>query len=232
MLIINDINVTILLEVFAYTQLLQGAYSDNGDDIMNSIEEVRNIFIKNKGIIKTTDITSQGIHNRVLDTLLEQGQIIKIKRGIYQWVEDSETEELEILVKLLPESILCMYSALYHYGYTDRTPDCFHIAVDRNCNKSKLNFDYPYIKPHFMIKEYLEIGVEETVINNVKVKIFNRDRTICDIIKHSSRLDREVVNKAIQEYIHDNSKNIGQLIEYSKQMRVYNKVNMWIGMWL
>lgn len=199
---------------------------------MEWVNKVKQIFEKNNGIIRTSQIINEGIHNRVLDKLIDEGKIVKLKRGIYQWIEDSDLEDLEILAKILPEAVLCMNSALYYYGYTDRTPDCFHIAVDRNCNKSKLKFDYPTIKPYFMINEYTKLGVEEVSSSGVRVKIFDKERTICDIIRYSNKLDREIVNKAIQSYIKDSSKDINKLIYYSKQMKIYKKVQMWIGMWL
>ncbi len=199
---------------------------------MDNINEIKEIFLQNNGFAKTSDITSKGIHNRVLDRLVKEGKILKLKRGIYQWVEDCEKDELAILKALLPESILCMDSALYHYGYTDRTPDCYHIALDRNCNKNKLRFDYPYIKPYFLIKKYLEIGVDEIMVNGTKISIFDKERTICDILRYSNKMDKEILNKAIQSYIRDNSRNLGKLVEYSKKLRVYSKVQIWIGMWL
>lgn len=212
--------------------MITKAYSYNGVVIMERMEKVRQIFAENNGVVKTSQIISQGIHNRVLDKLVDEGKIVKLKRGIYKWIEDSELTDLEVLVQLLPEAIICMHSALYHYGYTDRTPDSFHIAVDRNCNKSKLKFDYPPIKPYFLISDYINLGVEEAFIDKVKVKIFDKERTICDIIRYSNKLDREIINKAIQGYINDNSKNVNKLIQYSKQMKAYKKVQMWIGMWL
>jgi predicted transcriptional regulator of viral defense system len=199
---------------------------------MDNINQIKDIFLKNNGFAKTSDITSAGIHNRALDRLMQEGRILKLKRGLYQWIEDNEADELAILKALLPESILCMNSALYHYGYTDRTPDCYHIALDRNCNKNKLRFNYPYIKPYFLMKKYLEIGVHEILINGVKINIFDKERTICDVVRYSNKIDREIINKAIQSYVNDSSRNIGKLIEYSKELRIYNKVQMWIGMWL
>jgi predicted transcriptional regulator of viral defense system len=199
---------------------------------MNLIEEVKRISEENHGIIKTSDITSRGIHNRVLEKLVNEGQLVKLKRGIYQWVEEGELEDLEILVRLIPDAVIFLHSALFYHGYTDRTPDCFHIAVDRNCNKRKLKFDYPQIKPYFMKKEYLGIGIKEVLINEIKVKIFDKERTICDVLRYSNKIDKEVVNKAIQSYVNDRSKDINKLIDYSKKLNIYKKVQIYIGMWL
>ncbi len=43
-----------------------------------------------------------------------------------------------------------MTTALFYYGYSDRTPLTWDIAVDRNTSKARFNIDYPYTnKPLF-----------------------------------------------------------------------------------
>ena len=41
-----------------------------------------------------------------------------------------------------------------------------------------------------------------------------------------------VDSKAIQGYVNDPQKNVPNLIEYAKTMRVWNKVKNLIGVWL
>lgn len=45
-------------------------------------------------------------------------------------------------------------------------------------------------------------------------------------------MNKEMFNKAIQGYIADPKKNIGKLIEYSKKLKVYKKVQDLIRVWL
>ena len=44
-----------------------------------------------------------------------------------------------------------------------------------------------------------------------------------------NKMDKEIFNKAIQGYINDPQKNVPNLIEYAKTMRVWNKVKNLIG---
>lgn len=134
--------------------------------------------------------------------------------------------------RLLPDLILCMESTLYYYGYTDRNPDKWHVAVHRDANKKRLHIDYPLISVHYFDTKYLNMGVATGSINGVDFRIYDRDRTICDVIRHINKLDREIVNKAIKAYLADSGKNISKLIEYAKQMRAYKKIQLWIGVWL
>ena len=69
-------------------------------------------------------------------------------------------------------------------------------------------------------------------INSTDIRVYDRDRTICDIIRYSNKLDREIVNKAIKAYLSDPGKNIAKLIKYAKEMKTYKKVQLWVGVWL
>lgn len=199
---------------------------------MDEYEKVREIFRASNELIRTADITSRGIHNRVLSKLMEAGVVARVKRGYYQWVEGEELDEVEILTRLFPEAILCMESALHYYEYIDRTPDRWYIAVSKDSNKSKYRIEYPKVKPYFIEPKYLDIGMTNGSINDVMIRIYDRERCICDLIRYANKLDREMVNQAIQAYIRDNHKNISNLTEYAKILRTYKKLQIWVGVWL
>ena len=52
-------------------------------------------------------------------------------------------------------------SALQYYGYADRTPAAWCLAVDKHSAKSRFKIDYPRVKPHYIPKEQMEMGVEQ-----------------------------------------------------------------------
>jgi len=199
---------------------------------MNQYMTIKEIFKSHNGIVHTSDITSHGIHNAWLNKLMDQGVISKIRRGVYEWVESGTQEDTKIIKRLFPDAIICMNSALFIYGYTDRTPDAWHLVFNRDINKKRLQLNYPHIMPYYMEPHLLVIGVTHENVNGTELKICDRDRTICDILRHSEKIDREILNKAIQNYLKDNKKNIRNLIQYSKSLRVYSKVQQWIGVWL
>lgn len=64
------------------------------------------------------------------------------------------------------------------------------------------------------------------------VKIFNRDRTIFDVLRYENKLEREVFSNAIQRYVKDPKTNIGKLIEYSEIFNIKTKVQTYVGVWL
>ncbi len=194
--------------------------------------DIQNIFVQHGGVVRTSEIRKYGLHNRILSKLVEQGKVVRIKPGYYQWIENTEAPEAAVIAKLFPDAVVCLESALYYHGYTDRIPASWHLAVDKDSTKSRFNIQYPPVQPYYFEGKYLDIGVEIATIQGVELRVYDRDRTICDVVRYANKMDREVINKAIQAYVKDPKKNVTRLIEYAKRLRALQKIKVWVGVWL
>lgn len=125
-----------------------------------------------------------------------------------------------------------VFDYLLDIRYSDRNPAEWNIAIDKNASRQRTRIDYPSIKAYRLEPALLSIGVTRGEINFTDVRIYDRDRTICDVLRNMNKMDKEIFNKAIQGYVNDPQKNVPNLIEYAKTMRVWNKVKNLIGVWL
>lgn len=203
-----------------------------GDYYIMEIEKYKKVFDDHNGIIKLAEFTEAGFHNTIMYDLINEGYVNRIKTGYYEWLYDKPVAEATIISKLFPEGIVCMDSALYIYGYTEKTPIAWHLAVSKDKSKKKYQIDYPLVKMYFLIDAYLSIGLTTITYDKTELKIFDRDRTICDVIRYGKKMDKEVFNKSIRAYVYDSAKNITKLLEYSKRMNISNKVKSIIGMYM
>ena len=189
--------------------------------------------LSKQDLIRTSELNGLSIYSKEISELVQKGYIERVKQGYYRIVEHTEDHsEAKLISQLYPDGIICMVSALFYYGYSDRTPINWDIAIDRNTSKARFNIDYPYVKPYYIDKAHLEYGVTEGRYEDCVLKIFDRDRLICECIKHENKMDREIYNKAIINYINDSQKNITNLLEYAKKRNVHKKVRERIGVWL
>lgn len=189
--------------------------------------------LSNQELIKTSELNGLSIYSKEISELVESGYIERVKQGYYRIVEHTEDHsEAKLISQLYPDGIICMVSALFYYGYSDRTPINWDIAIDRNVSKARFNIDYPYVKPYYIDKTHLEYGVTEGQYEDCVLKIFDRDRLICECIKHENKMDREIYNKAIINYINDPGKNVTNLLDYAKKRNIHKKVRERIGVWL
>jgi len=196
------------------------------------MEAIQEIFIKKNGYATLADLKQEHIPYACIMHYLKLGRISRVHRGVYHWQSEQDFNEIAAITALFPDGILCMDSALFFYGYTDRTPGEWHIAVDKDSSKMRFNIEYPFVKPYFLEPSILAIGVSKQIINGISAQIYDRERVICDCLRYSNKIDRELFNKAIQAYITDPHKNIGRLTTYAKQLRIYKKVQTMIGVWL
>lgn len=198
----------------------------------NDIENVRKLFDQQHDVMPTEAIYKAGLYYQDIKQLLDEGYIERIKRGYYQWIANCETREIIIINTLFPDAVLCMETALFYYKYSDRNPAEWNLAIDKNVSKLRTNIDYPFVRAYRIESELVTLGETTGEIDSTKVRIYDRDRTICDVLKNMIKMDREIFNKAIQGYISDPKKNVPNLMVYAKKLRVQKKVKEWIGVWL
>ena len=199
---------------------------------MRDINTAKEIFERYGGIMKTSELSKEKIYYADVACLIQAGVVEKVRHGYYQWVDPDNLSEVVTVTRLYPDGILCMDTALRHYGYSDRTPAAWHIAVDKSSNRTRFKIDYPFVKPYFVAPDIFELGLCVQEIDSNKVRMYDKERVICDCLRYRNKMDKEIFNKAIQAYVSDTSKSIPKLMEYAKPLRCATLIDNIIGIWI
>jgi predicted transcriptional regulator of viral defense system len=187
-------------------------------------EIIQKVIINNGGIAKTADFVAAGIQNYEVAALCKEGYIERIRRGFYQLPNGNQITEEQLLQELLPQGIICVESALFHYGYSDFAPREWSVAVPRTASRSVKKIEEFPIKAYYIQKDFLPIGKSIDNFNSVELAVYDRERTICDCFKYRTKLDNETFNKAVNAYAADKNKNLANLSKYAREMKLYTKV--------
>ena len=199
---------------------------------MNGIEHYKKTFDQYGGIMRTKELQKENIFYRRLQQLIDEGYVEKVRYGYYQWIDEEDFSEAGTVIRLFPDAILCMDTALRYYKYSDRTPAQWHLTVSKDSGKSRFNIDYPFIKPYYVEPKILEIGLSNGNMDGHEVRIYDKDRVICDCLRYRNKMDKEIFNRAIQSYIADPEKSIPKLLEYAETLRVKKVAKDLIVVWL
>ena len=184
---------------------------------MSKRAHIKKIFKLKGGLIKLEDITSQGINKYHLKKLVDNGEVEKIQHGIYKLVEYQIHGFVE-LKKIVPNGVICLFSAWNNYGLTTYIPHEFHVAIEK---KSKIKLpDYPPIKLYYWDSSILKLGVVKETIDNIKIEIYDIEKSVCDAVKFRNKIGKDILNEILTNYLKRQDKNIDKLIKYSKQLRV------------
>lgn len=185
------------------------------------INKILKIMKNNKGIITSSQIESYGIPRVYLSKMVEKNIIERIERGIYV-TKDYKYDEYYLFQLRYPKTVFSYNTALYFYEMTERTPIKMDVSISKNYNPHRFK---DIVNVYRINDELFDLGiVEKKSPQGMKVRTYNLERTICDIIKDKDSIDIEIRNKAIKKAIKSKEFNASKMFEYAKKMNIYDKV--------
>lgn len=196
-----------------------------------SKSELVTAFEHNHGILKTAQLNKLNIDSRDINNLIKKGVIEKISVGYYRYLL-SDFNEAAIISRLFPDGILWMDTALFYYGYIDRTPSSWDIIISKNASRTRASINEPQVNLFYVEPKRISYGITQIEIDGCSLNILDRDRLICELLKYESTIEKETFNKAILAYISDSKKNIKNLMVYAQHRKVTQRVKDVIGIWL
>ncbi|MFP4377793.1 MAG: type IV toxin-antitoxin system AbiEi family antitoxin domain-containing protein [Spirochaetales bacterium] len=169
------------------------------------------------GVIRTTEFQQGGLHNSYLTALTDEGRIVRIKSGLYI-ASESQTASGFFEVQLaLPSAVVCLASALAYYELTTYEPPSVQVAIRRG-DRTKPPIFPPTRQFSFGGIRH-ELGVVAVEVEGRTIKIYDREKTICDTVRFRRALGQDVVNEAIRNYLQGPDTKVDRVMEYSRRLR-------------
>jgi predicted transcriptional regulator of viral defense system len=184
-------------------------------------EVVWEIFNQQRGFAKTKDIVNQGITSYYIRKLEAEGEIIRIKQGLYRHAkyETEQYNEWIEISKIIPNGVICLLSAMSFYELTTYNPWEYQVAIFRGAKKPSLP-EYPPIKIMYFSDNRFHLGVDEVVMDGSRIQIYDREKTICDMIFYREKVGIDLMKEGLRNYLKQPSKNITKLMKYAKDLRI------------
>lgn len=176
-------------------------------------EESKNRFISSSEAKEKC----RSAYSKLLESARE-GNMVCIRRGVYAKIEQLADTMIDLDV-VVPDGILCLFSAWNIHGLTTSLPQAYHVAIKRG-RKIRLP-EYPLIELHFITEALLELGVEEQVISGgYEIKVYNKERSVCDAIKCRNKVGIDVCSEVVNSYLALSNCNLTLLMDYASKLRV------------
>ena len=192
--------------------------------------KILNLF--RNGYLTTRNVTTNNIPRTYLTKLIKENKIERVSRGVYI-KKNVLVDEFVVLQNKSKYAIYSNTTALYLHGFSNRIPIRYDITIKSGYKGSLQKEDN--VNLFYTKNELLDLGVINYKLDSGNIiRVYDLDKTICDIIKNKKKIDAEIFNKAIREYFYSKKKNTLKLYEYAKKMGIYNKVRDTFGVlqWL
>ena len=182
------------------------------------IDFVQALFNEKVPVIRTVTLEQHGIHSRNIAELINRGLITRIKQGHYIWNQkESDASEIVLAAKLVPNGVLCLYTAIEHYGLSTVNPSEIFFALPRGTVAPSLPSRLR-VNVRQMAEKHFQLGISEMTLNGVAVRIYDIEKTVCDCFKYEREIEKSVALEVLRNYILRRNCNVQKLLEYAKIM--------------
>lgn len=173
-----------------------------------------------KAYISSASVKEQGrtAYYKMLESVRE-GELIQVRRGVYATMDQLSSNMIDVEA-IVPEGIICLWSAWSIHGLTTSLPQAFHIAIKRD-RRIKIPA-FPQIELHHYSENVLCVGVAEISMEGFTFRIYDVERCVCDAVKFRNKVGMDVCSEIINRYLERQDRNISKLMDYARQLRVAN----------
>jgi len=154
--------------------------------------------------------------------MIHQHGLLKAAPGIY-YSEETWPDPLFVLQYRNKKIIFSHETALYLHGFAEYEPSVPSVTVERGYNASHLKKQN--VQVHTSAEQLYDLGVieKETASGNI-VRVYDLDRTICDILKYRKYMETQLFTSALKDYFRSPDKNLIRLMEYAKALNLEEEV--------
>jgi predicted transcriptional regulator of viral defense system len=193
-------------------------------------DEIRNriiyIFEQNNGYGSTGEIQAHGIHNAYLTELEKEGTIRKVKQGLYVLSSHTPDSSLVEALRIVPGGVVCLSSALAFHHLTTFQPLSIEIAIER---KRKIVLpDFPPIRLVYFSKDRFETGVTMGKAGGKKIRVYDKEKTICDVVFYRNKIGLDIVKEALRNYLRETGRDIAKLLSTADRLREGNMIRNYL----
>ena len=170
------------------------------------------------------EIRKAGIPSQILVELCAKGEIERLCRGVYISSTAQSTSELSLQIAMLkmPQSIVCLLSALRFHNFTTQLPHDIWLAVKPHSWIPKSD-ELPLRIVTFSNESY-SYGVEEHEIDGIKIKVYSAAKTVADCFKFRNKIGLDIAMEALREGYSLKLFTVSELMEAAKVRRVTNVI--------
>lgn len=187
---------------------------------MNHKDRLRELIKEKDGLLLAKDADEKNIPRQYVALFVKENKLERVSKGVYL-TPDTFDDEMYRLQAKNQRIIYSHETALYLHDLTDRDPIGWKVTVPYGYNASHLRKEG--VRVYTVKKDLHLMGVTEAkTVYGRQIKTYNRERTICDIVRNRNNMDVAILNEAIKCYLESKEKNISLLMRYAKELKVQN----------
>ncbi len=181
-------------------------------------------YIGEHGMVRPRDIEAIGLPREYLVRLHRQGKLSRSSRGIYTLPDANVTERhfYAEVTKRVPQSTVCLLSALVFHEITTQSPASVWIALSKGARTPALAS--PSLRIVRLSGPSLTEGIDKHQVEGVTVRVYSAAKTVADCFKFRNKIGLDIAIEALKDCLHQKKTSVNEIHRYAKICRVSNVI--------
>lgn len=172
--------------------------------------------------MRTAEALEADIAPKTLYSMRDKGVLIRLSRGLYKLADAPSLGNPDLIPVALrvPDAVFCLITALDFHNITEQIPQFVYFALPQGSRRPQI--DYPPLQIIWPSKKIYEVGIQEVILDNTSVKIYDPEKTITDCFKYRNKFGLDMAIDALKNYIDqpNKDKDFNIIMDYAKLNRV------------
>ena len=193
---------------------------------MNKNKILQHLIEENNGYLLSSMVIEKNISKTFLAKYVKENDLERVARGIYI-TEDVWPDELYIMQVRNAAVIFSGETALYLHGLIDREYSAIYVSVPTGYNATHLKTGNVQVKYESKNSYQLGVCTVPSTSGNM-VRVYDKERCICDLISDRSKIEVQNFQTAMKEYMLGKGKKLSKLIEYAEKLGMRDEVMKYV----
>lgn len=157
-------------------------------------------LIREAGIARARELEARGVSRAQLGRLLRSGMVVREARDVYSAADHDLTEHhtLAHVAKRVPDSVVCLRTALRFHDLTTQSPFEVWIAIPPKARRPRL--DHPRLRVARFSGAALTEGIETHRAEGVTLRVYCPAKTVADCFKYRNKVGIDVAVEALRDF--------------------------------
>ena len=189
-----------------------GKHADESGSLASATDPAGRLRAAGFGaFFRPSQVADAGITRDQLRALVHRGQVEHVGRGLYRVADAEPTEHYSLAMACarVPNSVVCLLSALRVHGIGTRAPAEVWLAIPHKARKPRL----PELRLRIVrfSGPAWTFGVQETAFEGVPARLTSPARTVADCFRFERLVGPETAIEALQDGLRQHKLTIAQL---------------------
>ena len=185
--------------------------------------------MKLNGYFTVKQLKNKGLSYYKIKTLLENGILCKIQRGLYRNADMFYQDQSFLDVcKAIPKAVVTGYSALFYYGLSTHIPSKVFVSIPHHMRIHRII--YPPTVQYRKNETLFKNNIVKVKRDKYAFRIYDMEKVVCDTLRDRKTMGIDTVKEALREYLKRKDSNLPKLYKVAKKGNVFDSLDEFLTM--